>query len=61
MILKCMAWLDDEPIRDLNTIEDKVDNPSPQSTPQVLLSFKVYTPPVTHPEDVEETVGIPIE
>ncbi|GJV58397.1 hypothetical protein Tco_1459402 [Tanacetum coccineum] len=61
MIPKCMAWLDDEPIRDLNTIEDKVDNPSPQSTPQVLLSFEVYTPPVTHPEDVEETIGIPIE
>ncbi|GJU49688.1 hypothetical protein Tco_1219243 [Tanacetum coccineum] len=31
-IPKCMAWLDDEPIRDLNTMEDKVDNPSPQST-----------------------------
>ncbi|GKC44271.1 ribonuclease H-like domain-containing protein [Tanacetum coccineum] len=61
MIPKCMAWLDDELIRDLNTIEDKVDNPSPQSTPQVLSSFEVYTPPVTHPEDVEETIRIPIE
>ncbi|GKC05128.1 hypothetical protein Tco_0996738 [Tanacetum coccineum] len=30
---KCMAWLDDEPIGDIDTIEDKVDNPSPQSTP----------------------------
>ncbi|GJX70375.1 hypothetical protein Tco_0307546 [Tanacetum coccineum] len=56
-----MAWLDDEPIRDLNTMEDKVDNPSPQSTLQVLPSFEVYTPPVTHPEEVEETIGIPME
>ncbi|GJY99827.1 hypothetical protein Tco_0517257 [Tanacetum coccineum] len=40
-IPKCMAWLDDEPIRDLNTMEDKVDNSSPQSTSQVLPSFKV--------------------
>ncbi|GJZ14537.1 hypothetical protein Tco_0550214, partial [Tanacetum coccineum] len=30
MIPKCMAWLDDEPLRDLNTIKDKVDNPIPQ-------------------------------
>nr|GEW47407.1 hypothetical protein [Tanacetum cinerariifolium] len=58
---KCMAWLDDEPIGDLDTMEDKAKNPSPQSTPQVLISFEVYTPPVTHPEDVEETIGIPME
>ncbi|GJT52191.1 hypothetical protein Tco_0978348 [Tanacetum coccineum] len=58
---RCMAWLDDEPIGDLDTMEDKVDNPSPQSTPQFLPSFKVYTPPVTHPEEVEETIGIPTE
>ncbi|GKA03932.1 hypothetical protein Tco_0676713 [Tanacetum coccineum] len=31
----------DEPIGDLDIMKDKVDNPSPQSTPQVLLSFKV--------------------
>ncbi|GJY81595.1 hypothetical protein Tco_0494346 [Tanacetum coccineum] len=61
MIPKCIAWLDDEPIRDLNTIEDKVDNPSPQSTPQVLPSFEVYIPPVTYPEEVDETIGTPIE
>ncbi|GJY27471.1 hypothetical protein Tco_0403238, partial [Tanacetum coccineum] len=61
MIPKCMAWLDDEPIIDLNMIKDKVDNPSPQSTLQVLSSFEVYTPPVTHPEDVEETIGILME
>ncbi|GJY29554.1 hypothetical protein Tco_0405321 [Tanacetum coccineum] len=55
---KCMAWLDDKPIGDM---EDKVDNPSPQSTPQVLLSIEVYTPPVTHPGEVEETIGILME
>ncbi|GKC40825.1 hypothetical protein Tco_1053209, partial [Tanacetum coccineum] len=60
-IPKCMAWLNDEPIRDLGTMEDKVDNPSPQSTPQVLPSFEVYTLHVTHPEEVEETIGIPME
>ncbi|GJU07694.1 hypothetical protein Tco_1124124 [Tanacetum coccineum] len=31
------------------------ENLSPQSSPQVLPSFKVYTPPVTYPEEVEET------
>ncbi|GJV16057.1 hypothetical protein Tco_1361380 [Tanacetum coccineum] len=45
---RCIAW-------------DKVDNSSPQSTPQVLLSFDVYTSPVTYPKEVEETIGIPIE
>ncbi|GJS40106.1 putative reverse transcriptase domain-containing protein [Tanacetum coccineum] len=60
-IPKCMAWLDDEPIGDLDTMEDKVDNPSPQCTPQVLPSIELYTLPVTHPEEVEETIGIPME
>ncbi|GJY37145.1 hypothetical protein Tco_0422523 [Tanacetum coccineum] len=41
MIPKCMSWLDDEPIGDLDTMEDK--------------------PPVTYPEEVDETIGIPIE
>nr|GEX76068.1 hypothetical protein [Tanacetum cinerariifolium] len=58
---KCMAWLDDEPIGDLDTIEDKVDNPSPQCTPQVLPSVELYTPPVTPREEVEETIGILME
>nr|GEV79464.1 ribonuclease H-like domain-containing protein [Tanacetum cinerariifolium]GEV89158.1 ribonuclease H-like domain-containing protein [Tanacetum cinerariifolium] len=40
---------------------DKVKNPNPQSTPQVLPSFEEYTPPVTYPEKVEETLGTPIE
>ncbi|GJR36750.1 hypothetical protein Tco_1212434 [Tanacetum coccineum] len=60
-IPKCMAWLDDELIGDLDTIEDKVDNPSPQCTPQVLPSIELYTPPVTHPKEVENTIGISME
>ncbi|GKD08097.1 hypothetical protein Tco_1187782 [Tanacetum coccineum] len=40
---------------------DKVENPDPQSTSQVLLSFEEYKPPTTYPEEVEETLGIPIE
>ncbi|GJZ23799.1 putative ribonuclease H-like domain-containing protein [Tanacetum coccineum] len=40
---------------------DKVENSDPQSTPQVLPSFEEYTPPVTCPKEVEETLGTPIE
>ncbi|GJW09662.1 hypothetical protein Tco_1575489 [Tanacetum coccineum] len=40
---------------------DKVENPNPQSTPQVLLSLEENTPPVTYPDEVKETIGIPIE
>ncbi|GJZ75880.1 hypothetical protein Tco_0640345, partial [Tanacetum coccineum] len=40
---------------------DKVENLDPQSTPQVLPSFEEYTPPVTCPEEVEETLGTPVE
>ncbi|GJW14439.1 hypothetical protein Tco_0018572 [Tanacetum coccineum] len=58
---KCMAWLDDEPIGDIDTIEDKVDNPSPQSTPRFLPSVEVHTSPMTHPKEVEETIRIPME
>nr|GEU51520.1 trigger factor-like protein TIG, Chloroplastic [Tanacetum cinerariifolium] len=46
---------------DLDMIEDKVDNPSPQSTPKVFPSFEVYTPPVTYPKEVDESIGILIE
>nr|GEZ69968.1 hypothetical protein [Tanacetum cinerariifolium] len=39
---KYMSWLTyDEPIGDLDTLVDKVDNPNLQSTLQVLLSFEV--------------------
>ncbi|GKA14202.1 hypothetical protein Tco_0693848 [Tanacetum coccineum] len=34
---------------------------SPESTIQTLPSFKEYTPPVTYPEEVENTLGTPIE
>ncbi|GKE91538.1 hypothetical protein Tco_1572633 [Tanacetum coccineum] len=37
------------------------ENLSPQSFPQVLPSFEVYTPPVTYPKEVKETLGTPIE
>ncbi|GJS58750.1 hypothetical protein Tco_0653534 [Tanacetum coccineum] len=40
---------------------DKVGNSDPQSTPQVLPSFEEYTPPVTFSEEVEKTLGTPIE
>ncbi|GJR06194.1 putative nucleotidyltransferase, ribonuclease H [Tanacetum coccineum] len=60
-IPSCMAWLDDDPIGDLDMIEDKVDNLSPQDTPQVLPSFEVCTPPVTYLEEVDETIRIPME
>ncbi|GKC24385.1 hypothetical protein Tco_1026535 [Tanacetum coccineum] len=38
-----------------------VENPNPQSTPQVLPSFEENTPPVTYLDEVEEIIGIPIE
>nr|GEU28915.1 putative ribonuclease H-like domain-containing protein [Tanacetum cinerariifolium] len=41
--------------------QDKVENPDPQSAPQVLPSFEEYILPVTYPEEVEETLGTPIE
>ncbi|GJR77813.1 hypothetical protein Tco_0090178 [Tanacetum coccineum] len=40
---------------------DKVENPNPQSTSQVLPSIEEYTPPVTYLEEVKETIGIPIK
>ncbi|GKC38565.1 hypothetical protein Tco_1050949 [Tanacetum coccineum] len=51
----------DEPIGDLDTMDDKEKNPSPQSTPHVLSSFEVYTLLVTYPKEVEDTIGIPME
>ncbi|GJX26367.1 hypothetical protein Tco_0232663 [Tanacetum coccineum] len=37
------------------------ENLNTRSTQQVLLSFEEYTPPVTYPHEVKETIGIPIE
>nr|GEW38400.1 hypothetical protein [Tanacetum cinerariifolium] len=59
---KCMSWLAyDEPIGDPDMMKDKVDNPNPQSTLQVLLLFKVYTPLITYPKEVDDTIRIPME
>ncbi|GKE88291.1 hypothetical protein Tco_1565766, partial [Tanacetum coccineum] len=44
-----------------NIAWDKVENPNPQSTPQVPPSFEETTPPVTYPKEVEETLGIPMQ
>ncbi|GJS44383.1 hypothetical protein Tco_0569426 [Tanacetum coccineum] len=41
-----------------NIAWDKVENPKPQNTPQVPPSFEETTSPVTHPEEVDETIGI---
>ncbi|GJS34226.1 hypothetical protein Tco_0532608 [Tanacetum coccineum] len=41
--------------------QNDAENLSPQSSPQILPSFEVYTPPVTYPDEVEEIIGIPIE
>nr|GEV47308.1 zinc finger, CCHC-type [Tanacetum cinerariifolium] len=38
-----------------------VENLIPQSSPQVLLSFKKNTPPVTSPDKVDGTIGLPVE
>ncbi|GJW26423.1 hypothetical protein Tco_0040234 [Tanacetum coccineum] len=44
-----------------NIAWDKVENPDPKSSPQVLPSLEEYTTSVTYPEEVEETLGTPIE
>ncbi|GJX51225.1 hypothetical protein Tco_0278070 [Tanacetum coccineum] len=51
----------DETIGNLDKMGDEVENPSPQSTPQVLPSFEEYTLPVTYPKELEETLGTPME
>ncbi|GJR77946.1 hypothetical protein Tco_0090311 [Tanacetum coccineum] len=62
-ILRFMFGLDfkthDKHIGDLDKMENEVENPSPQSSLQVLSSFEVYTSPVTYPKEVEETIEIP--
>ncbi|GKC55689.1 hypothetical protein Tco_1083287, partial [Tanacetum coccineum] len=51
----------DEPIGSLGMMNNEVGNTSPQSTAQILPSFKEYTSLVTYPEEVEETLGTPME
>nr|GEV02803.1 hypothetical protein [Tanacetum cinerariifolium] len=59
---RCMAWLDyDEHVDSLSMMDNEVGVTSPESTTETLLSFKEYTPPVTYPEEVEMTLGAPIE
>ncbi|GJT01166.1 hypothetical protein Tco_0822335 [Tanacetum coccineum] len=65
-IPRCMSWLDFtdayyEPISSLGMMNNEVGNTCPQSTPQVLPSFEEYTPLVTYPKEVEETLGTPVE
>jgi hypothetical protein len=43
---------------DPDTWNDEVNNISPQNTQP---SFEAHAPPVTYPEEVEETLGIPME
>ncbi|GJV11980.1 hypothetical protein Tco_1353521 [Tanacetum coccineum] len=40
---------------------DKVENPNPQSTPQVFPLFEENTLPMTYPDEIEKVIGIPIE
>ncbi|GJV16056.1 hypothetical protein Tco_1361379 [Tanacetum coccineum] len=59
---RCMAWLDyNEHVDSLSTMDNEVGVTSPESTTQTLPSFEEYTPPVTYPEEVEKTLGTPIE
>ncbi|GJS22290.1 hypothetical protein Tco_0450922 [Tanacetum coccineum] len=61
-VLRCMAWLEyDEHVDSLSTMDNEIGVTSPESTTQTLSSFEEYTPPVTYPEEVEKTLGTPIE
>ncbi|GKB41728.1 hypothetical protein Tco_0886670 [Tanacetum coccineum] len=59
---RCMARLDyDEHVDSLSKMDNVVGVTSPESTTQTLPSFEEYTPHVTYPEEVEKTLGTPIE
>jgi hypothetical protein len=65
-ILRNMFGLDstkthDTDSGDIEIWKDEVSNTNLQSTPQLLPSLEEYTPPVTYPEEIEETLGIPME
>jgi hypothetical protein len=65
-IPRCMLGIDfkkthNKLIGYIDEMEDRVENPSPPGTPQVLPSLEEYTPPMTYPEEVEETLGTLIE
>ncbi|GJU51121.1 hypothetical protein Tco_1220676 [Tanacetum coccineum] len=62
LVPRCMAWFDyDEHVDSLSTMDNEVGVTSPKSTTQTLPSFEEYTPPVTYLEEVEKTLGTPIE
>ncbi|GJW15672.1 hypothetical protein Tco_0019805 [Tanacetum coccineum] len=42
-------------------MDNEVGVTSPESTTQTLPSFEEYTPPTTYSEEVEKTLGTPIE
>ncbi|GJV79844.1 hypothetical protein Tco_1515714 [Tanacetum coccineum] len=57
-----MTWLDyDKHVDSLSMMDNVVGVTSLESTIQTLPSFEEYTPPVTYPEEVEKTLGTPIE
>ncbi|GKF57887.1 hypothetical protein Tco_0171424, partial [Tanacetum coccineum] len=57
-----MAWLGyDEHVDSLSMMDNEVGVTRPKSTIQTLSSFEEYTLPVTYPEEVEKTLGTPIE
>nr|GFC04022.1 hypothetical protein [Tanacetum cinerariifolium] len=59
---RCMAWLDyDEHVDSLSTMDNKVGVTIPESITQTLPSFEEYTLLVTYSEEVEKTLGTPIE
>ncbi|GJV46038.1 hypothetical protein Tco_1430574 [Tanacetum coccineum] len=59
---RCMAWLNyDEHVDSLSMMDNEVGVTRPESTTQTLPSFEEYTPPVTYLEEVEKTLGTPIE
>ncbi|GJZ57784.1 hypothetical protein Tco_0613278 [Tanacetum coccineum] len=59
---RCMTWLDyDKHVDSLSMMDNVVGVTSLESTTQTLPSFEEYTPPVTYPEEVEKTLGTPIE
>ncbi|GKA84117.1 hypothetical protein Tco_0805712 [Tanacetum coccineum] len=59
---RCMTWLDyDEHVDSLSTMDNEVGVTSRESTTQTLPSFEEYTPPMTYPEEVEKTLGTPLE
>ncbi|GKA53909.1 hypothetical protein Tco_0752858 [Tanacetum coccineum] len=60
-IKDCSTNACDELIGSLGMMNNEVRNTSPQSTSQILPLFEEYTSPVTYPEEVEKTLGTPIE